>query len=62
MKKAYGTTNISYQADCPHCGETTYSDIDIDAWKNNLEFGDGTPYGSMPCPDCKEIFYLEIED
>jgi phage terminase large subunit GpA-like protein len=62
MKTAEGVTHISYSVVCPHCDETTYSDIDHAHWHDYLEFGEGKPYGIMPCPDCGEEFEMNIGD
>ena len=53
--------HYSYSCDCPHCGETTYSDVDFDEWQE-LEYGDGYPYGSIKCPDCGKDFYIDINE
>lgn len=60
METAIGTVVISYQVDCPHCGETNYSDADYKQWVN-LEWGDGHPHGNICCIECDKEFYLEIE-
>lgn len=62
MKTAEGCTIIEYKVSCPHCEETTYSDIDREHWRKHIEFGDGKPYGVMPCPDCGEVFEMHIGD
>lgn len=62
MKIAEGQTRITYQVDCPNCRETTFSNSDYEHWHKHLEFGDGKPYGEMPCPDCKEVFEISIGD
>lgn len=59
--EANGTVNISYEVDCPHCGETQYSDVDYAQWVN-LEYGDGHPHGVLECNDCGEHFYVNIEE
>ncbi len=62
MKESLGVVqDISYQADCPYCEETTYSDIHREEWENELEYGDGHPYGVLNCPSCQEDFELSIE-
>jgi len=62
MKQAVGIVQeISWQVDCPECGETSYSDIDPDGW-GKLEYGDGHPYGELKCSSCLESFYVTIED
>lgn len=59
MKKAIGEQqDISYQVDCPHCGETSYSDMGD--W-SDLEHGDGTPHGVLECSDCGEEFEMSIK-
>lgn len=63
MLEAKGEVHISYSVDCPHCGETQYSDINAsgERYWDELEYGDGLPYGELKCCDCKEIFHVEIK-
>ena len=61
MKSATGTVSISYQVDCPYCGETNYSDSSYAQWVN-LEWGDGHPHGMLKCDDCKEEFQMDIQE
>lgn len=56
MKEAIGTVNTSYEVDCLHCGETSYSDVSIsDGWED-LEYGDGLPSGVLNCGECRKDF------
>jgi len=60
MKKQKGIIqDISYQVDCPHCNETSYSDVNS-GW-DSLEYGDGYPSGELKCDECSKSFYLTIE-
>ncbi len=60
MKKAIGEFHVTYSVECPHCGETNYSNLDYDNWQK-LEWGDGYPYGTLECSECEEEFNVEIE-
>jgi len=61
MEKSVGTVNISYQVDCPYCGETNYSDVQRYSGWEDLEYGDGLPHGILNCGDCKQDFEVEIQ-
>ena len=62
MEEAKGIIQeISYQVDCPHCNETSYSDIHTDDW-DKLEHGDGYPYGELQCSTCDKSFYVSIDN
>jgi len=60
MKKAIGFPVISYEVNCPYCSETSYSDICHKDW-DELEWGDGTPYGVLKCDECDNEFEVSIE-
>jgi len=60
MKEAIGEQqSVEYQVDCPYCGETSYSDVCSEEWRK-LEWGDGTPYGTLECSDCDKEFNISI--
>lgn len=60
MKKGtHQDVSVSYSVNCPHCKETTYSDIHNEQWKE-LEWGDGPPNGIIECLDCKKEFEVEF--
>jgi len=60
MKEVKGNVqSISYEVDCPSCGETSYSDVNSDEWAS-LEWGDGYPYGVLECGNCSEEYHVTI--